>query len=85
MQNNMFYLQKTKFKKMSLNKFYGQAPQLYRMFINTVQKINIIVVTCVTFIFTHITWKGMNQTKMEGGGQSGTYLKTDDWRHRVRR
>ena len=25
MQNNMFYLQKEKFEKMSLNKFYGRA------------------------------------------------------------
>ena len=31
MQNNMFYLQKTKFKKMSLNKFYGRAPHLLKL------------------------------------------------------
>ena len=30
------------------------------------------------------TWKGMNQTKMEGGTERHL-LKTDDWRRRVRR
>ena len=44
----------------------------------------LILRTLYFYIITRKTWKGMNQTKMEGGTE-WHLPKTDDWRRQIRR